>query len=169
MGVAVYIDSSRSVDPNLFQITLVSTLFHRNFKLANILQRKFDCAVLYLSWARNITIVNSTFSDNNCTSITAKASTFHLQGTIRFSRNAGYSGGALAFCHDTDGESEQQVRIENSMILNPHTSVYIVNNTAVQYGGGIVDDECTKGRYCFFQTGNLNYTQTDARVVMENT
>ena len=82
--------------------------------------------------------------------------------------NTGYSGGALAFYHDAHCESKQTVRIENSMILNPHTSVYIINNTAVWYGGGILaDDECTKGRYCFFQTGNLNYTQMDARVVME--
>jgi len=54
------------------------------------------------------------------------------------------------------------------VILNPHTSVYIVNNTAMQYSGGIVaDDVCVVEHYCFFQTGNLNYTQMDARVVMK--
>jgi len=59
-------------------------------------------------------------------------------------------------------------RMESSMILNPHTSVYIVNNTAVRYGGGILaDEEYSKGHYCFFQTGYLNYTQMDTRVVME--
>jgi len=112
--------------------------------------------------------VNSTFSNNNCTSLATKNSTFHLQGTVRFYRNTGYSGGALAFYNDAHCESKGTIRIENSMILNPHTSVYIVNNTAVQYGGGILaDDECTIGRDCFFQTGNLNYTRMDARVVME--
>jgi len=34
------------------------------------------------------------------------------------------------------------------MILNSNATVYIVNNTAVRYGGGILaDDECTKGHY----------------------
>ena len=62
------------------------------------------------------------------------------------------------------------VGMEYFMILNPHTSVYIVNNTAVRYGGGILaDEECAKGHYCFFQTaaGYLNYTHMDTRVVME--
>ena len=165
-GTAVYI--SAPVDPRLFQMTLAETTFHRNFMIVSDHLRKFDCAVLYLSYAKNITIVNSTFSDNNCTSVAAKSSMFGLQGTVEFYRNTGYSGGALAFHRDADFESELTVKIGNSMILNPNTSVYIVNNTAVQYGGGILGyDECKKGCYCFFQAGNLNYTQMDARVVME--
>jgi len=43
-----------------------------------------DCAVLYLTYVKNITIVNSTFSDNNCTSVVPKSSIFHLQGTVGF-------------------------------------------------------------------------------------
>jgi len=104
-------------------------------------------------------------------SVATKSAIFHLQETIKFYRNAGYSGGALAFHRDIHCESKWAVKIENSMILNPHTSVYIVNNTAVQYGDGILaDDECTMGRYCFFQTDNLklSYTQMDVRVVMES-
>jgi len=40
-------------------------------------------------------------------------------------------------------------RIGISMILTPsHTSVYIVNNTAVQHGGVILADEvCKEGQY----------------------
>ena len=82
-----------------------------------------------------------------------------------------YRGGDLAFHRDIHCESKWKVKIENSIILNPHTSVYVVNNTAVRYGGGILaDDECTVGRYCFFQTDNLklSYTQMDVRVVMES-
>ena len=42
-----------------------------------------------------------------------------------------------------------------------HTSVYIVNKTAVRYGGGLLaDDECTTGHYCFFQTDNLKLSYT---------
>jgi len=88
-----------SFDPDLFQMTIVSTIFHRNFMLVRNYLR-CDCAVLYLTYVKNITIVNSTFSDNNCTSVVAKSSIFHLQGTVEFYRNTGYSGGALAFYHD---------------------------------------------------------------------
>ena len=161
-GSAVYVRAP--VVPKSFQLTLISTIFYRNLKLSDNLQRKYDCSVLYLSYVKNITLVNSVFMDNNCTSITAKHSIFHLQGTVGFYRNRGHSGGALAFHHD----AMPTVRIENFMILNPHTSVYIVNNTAVHYGGGILaGEECRWERYCFFQNGNLNYTQMDARVVMD--
>ena len=160
-GSVVYI--SAPGDPKLYQVTLTSTNFHRNFML-DTLQREHDCSVLYLNCVRNITIVNSTFSDNNCTSVAAKSSIFHFQGTVEFYRNTGYSGGALAFHYD----AIPAVRIKNFMTLDPHTTVYIVNNTVLQYGGGILaEDECTMEHYCFFQAGNLNYTQMDARVVME--
>ena len=158
---------SHAILQGIFQMTIASTIFQQNFGLVDNNLRKYDCAVLYLSYT-NITIVNSTFSDSNCTAIAANSSIFHLQGTVEFYRNTGYSGGALAFYRDAYCQSGPRVRIESSMILTPHTSVYIVNNTAVRYGGGIlVDEECTMERYCFFQTGFVNYTQMDARVVME--
>ena len=163
-GAAVYV--SAPVDPRLFQLRLVLAIFQRNFMLTPTVGREYNCSVLYLSCVKNITIVNSTFSDNNCTSITVKGTIFHLQGTVGFYRNTGYSGGALAFHRDTDCWRARL--INTSMILNPHTSVYIVNNTAVQYGGGILaEDECTMEHYCFFQSGKINYTQMDARVLME--
>ena len=92
--------------------------------LADTVGREYDCAVLYLGYVKNITIVNSTFSDNNCTSVAAINSILHLQGTVGFYRNTGYTGGALAaFYYDAHCESNRTVRIE---ILNPHTSVYIL-------------------------------------------
>ena len=166
-GNSIYVDAP--VDSASFQIAIVSTTFHRNYMFIDNNLRKYDCTVLYLSCIMNITVVNSTFSDNKCTSVAAVSSIFHLQGKVEFYRNAGYSGGALVFHHDTRYESKLTIlRSENSMILSPHTSVYIVNNTAVRYGGGILaDDECTMGHYCFFQTSNLNHTRMEARVVME--
>ena len=163
--IAVYIRAKVSHHKYL-HITIGSTKFHRNVWPADTSQQKYNCFVLYLSYIKNFTLINSTFSDNNCTSIAAKNSILHLQGTVGFYRNTGYSGGALAFHHNTHCDSKQTAIMENSMILTPHTSVYIVNNTAVRYGGGIIA-ECAVGHYCFFQTDNLNYTQMDARVVME--
>lgn len=50
---------SAPVDSNVFQMTIVSTIFHRNFNPDDILQRKYDCAVLYLSYVGGIAIENS--------------------------------------------------------------------------------------------------------------
>ena len=147
-------------DPSFHHVTIASTTFlnHRNDMLIPA-QREYDCTVLYLEKVKNITIMNSTFSDNNCTCVAAKRSMLYLQGIVGFYRNRGHSGGAFAFHYSSDSPS---------MVLNPNTTVYIVNNTAVEYGGGIqAGDECTKGHYCFFQAGSLNYTRMDARVVME--
>ena len=97
----------------------------------------------------------------NRTCISANRSIFHFHETVGFYRNRGYSGGAIAF-----------VQNESQLKLIPHTTVYIVNNTAIQYGGGILaDDECTAASYCFFQISNeylgLNSTQLDVRFIME--
>ena len=167
-GTAVYISTLHDPRKLSFKMTLISNLFERNFMLVG---RKFDCAVVYLSCVKRTTIANSTFSDNNCTSVAAKSSTFYMGGSVVFYRNTGYSGGAIAFHRDAPCEiTERTVRVRSPrfMILTPHTSVYIVNNTAVRYGGGILDGECIAGCYCFFdKPSNLNYTQMGARVVME--
>ena len=53
-GSTVYI--SAPVDPKLYQVTLMSTIFQRNFMLTNTHTREHDCAVLCLSHVKNITI-----------------------------------------------------------------------------------------------------------------
>lgn len=117
VGKIVYIGAP--VDPELFQITIVSTIFHKNFMLVDNHLRKYDSSVLYLVCIKNLTTVNSTFSDSNCTSLATKNPILYLQQTVGFCRNTGYSGGALAFHHDAHCESRWSVRIENSMIVNP--------------------------------------------------
>jgi len=48
-GTAVHIRAPVDSKYNVFQMTIMSTVFHRNFYHDDILQRKYDCAVLYLS------------------------------------------------------------------------------------------------------------------------
>jgi len=48
--------------------------------------------------------------------------------------------------------------------------MYVINNTAVQYGGGIlVNEECVAVGPCFFQIDGFNgsITEMDIRIVME--
>jgi len=77
-------------------VTIASTTFDKNDMLTPA-QREYNCTVLYLEKVKNITIMDSTFSDNNCTCILMKRSIFHAQGIVGFYRNRGYDGGALAF------------------------------------------------------------------------
>ena len=60
--------------------------------------------------------------------------------------------------------------VKSSMILKPHTIMYMINNTAVQYGGGIlVNMECVAETPCMFQIDgfNGNITELDVRIEME--
>ena len=116
------------VDPKMFQITLMPSIFHKKLWLWMILKEDMT-AVLHLSCVNNITIVNSKFSDNDCTLIAGIGSIFHLQKTVEFYSNTSYSGGALAFHCNTNCDSTHTERIGISMMLNPHTSAYIINNT----------------------------------------
>lgn len=59
-----------------FEITLMSTIFRRNFRLVDNPQRRYGWAVLHLTCVNSITIVNSKFSDNHCTSIAGISSIF---------------------------------------------------------------------------------------------
>ena len=124
-----------------------------------------NCAVVYLNKVMNITLVNTTFIDNNCTCISTKSSILHFKGRVGFYRNIGYNGGALAFHKGTCGSMANCL-----LMLSPHTNVNIINNTAVWYGGGILaDDECITDDPCFFQADGFDgsFTDLDVRVVME--
>jgi len=66
-------------------------------------------------------------------------------------RNIGYSGGALAFHHDTNCEFPHHYRKNwnfNDTDPLPTPVCTLVNNTAVQHGGVILADEvCKEGQY----------------------
>ena len=97
--------------------------------------------------------------ENNCTCISTKNSILHIKRTIDFSGNIGYNGGALAFLKNSSA----------ALRLSPHTTVNMVNNTAVQYGGGVQVDQCITEAPCFFQIDGFdgNFTEMDISIVME--
>jgi len=70
--------------------------------------------------------------------------------------------------HDAHFESTQKKNGKLHDTESPHQCVHSQqHSSAVWWWYTIADDECTMGLYCFFQTGYLNYTQMDTRVVME--
>ena len=141
------------------EVIVFDTTFVKNTGIWSVTKKEYDCAVVYLGQATNVTLVNTTFIENNCTCISAKRSSLQFKGTVGFYRNIGYNGGALAFFEDSF----------NVLTLKPHTNVNIVNNTAVQYGGGILVDECIADDPCFFQIEEFNgsFTELDVNIVME--
>ena len=81
--------------------------------------------ILYLSSAQNVTFTDCIFSNNKGTPISAYKSNFTLSGTILFSNNTAFEGGALALT------GESYVYIANN------TNVIFLNNTAENVGGAV--------------------------------
>ena len=140
--------------PKVGSITFASATFSKNTGV-QLLASKYKCAVIHLIQAMNVSLVNSTFTENNCTCISTKESVLHLEGTAGFYGNTGYNGGALALVTNS------------SLILKPHTIMYVINNTAVQYGGGIlVNEECVAETPCFFQIDGFNGNITELKTTV---
>ena len=170
LGLGVYLHSS------LDDVGFIGTL-HENIKTELVisdttfvnnagvqsLTKEYDCAVVHINQATIVTLVNTTFIENNCTCISINRSILHFKETIGFYRNIGYNGGALAFL-------EYSSTAYSLLMLQPHTNVNMANNTAVQYGGGIlVDDICIIDVPCFFQVDGFDgsFTDLDVSIVME--
>ena len=81
--------------------------------------------ILYLSSAQNMTFTDCIFSNNKGTPISAYKSNFTLSGTILFSDNTAFEGGALSLT------GESAVYIANN------TNVIFLNNTAENVGGAV--------------------------------
>jgi len=72
-----------------------------------------------------ILINNSSFTENINTSIQVINTKLYLAGQVGFVGNSGHSGGAI------------DIKEHSFLHLNPHAQVYFINNTALQFGGGI--------------------------------
>ena len=84
-----------------------------------------DNGIMVLDFSYNVIFANCSFYANTDTPIWIYNSNFTLSGTILFSNNTAYEGGALAFY------GESYVSIANN------TNVTFLNNTAENVGGAI--------------------------------
>ena len=84
-----------------------------------------DLGIMFLVYSYNVTFDNCSFCSNKNTAIWVYNSNFTLSGTVLFSDNTAYEGGALAFY------GESAVYIANN------TDVTFLNNTAENVGGAI--------------------------------
>ena len=84
-----------------------------------------SCGIMVIDISYNVILINCSFYANIGTSIWAYNSNFTLSGTVLFSDNTAYEGGALAFY------GESVVYIANN------TDVTFLNNTAENVGGAV--------------------------------
>ena len=91
----------------------------------NIYRQYAAFGIMVLDISYNVIFANCSFYANTDTSIWSYSSNFTLSGTILFSDNTAYEGGALAFY----GES--------AVYMSNNTDVTFLNNTAENVGGAI--------------------------------
>ena len=169
-GSSLYVHTSLDLNtPDGFQthtrVVVSDTTFVNNAGVQS-LTKEYDCAVVHVTKVMNVTLVNTTFIENNCTCISINRSILHFKRIVSFYRNMGYNGGALVILKNT----LCSLATSSSLTLSPHTVVNMVNNTAVQYGGGILAvSECNTKVPCFFQIGEFdgNFIELDVSIVME--
>ena len=101
---------------------------------------------LCLNGAKEITFNDCTFTDNKVTPVWAYNSDFTLSGTILFSNNTAYEGGALAFC----GVS--------FVYISNNTKVTFHNNIAENVGGAVfvINPAPLTSLDCFLQFHDTN-------------
>ena len=115
-----------------------------------IFLKESHSGVLHLNRIESITLRNLTFKNNhNCSALYAKGSDITFLGKMDFINNTGRSGAAIALIATRNSQTYSYV---STLKLEQNTSVRIINNTAKEYGGGImVNDDCKVGASCFFQ------------------
>ena len=100
------------------------------------------CGVLYFAENGLTILTNVNITDNNCTGIAAAQSMIEMYGNITIQNNRGFNGGGLLLCANA------------VMFLTKGVKVYITNNRAQNYGGGIYAEyECSEAiAPCFYGT-----------------
>ena len=98
-------------------------------------------AVFVLQTQAGVRFSDCIFQYNNISALTAVRSNIVFSGEIKFESNYGFDGGALTLCD------------RSFMYLTPHTNISLINNHAMNCGGGIhVDKECLQSvPECFYQ------------------
>ena len=122
-------------------LTTTKTIFYNNI----ISPLQYTSSVLNLDNVSFSWIMDTTFSNNIGHCIRLTSSNITLQGHVQFNSNIAYAGAALLL--DCSLDSLQP----SLLILDPYTTVTIVNNTALYYGGGLAVNPVCHYSSCFFR------------------
>lgn len=127
-----------------YEVRFDNCIFEQN--MVNASYDSKDCGTLYVEDSALIIIINSNFSSNMCSGITAIESSLVLEGHIVISNNTAHNGGGMLLC------------ASSVMNLSPNAVVFITHNHAYRFGGGIYAEfECAEAfPPCFYQANNTN-------------
>ena len=147
------------------------------------------CSILsggvYLTGMTNVTISYTTFENNSHSGpfneeITSGAlglegSTVYFKGDITFRNNEGSNGGAISLIPYILPDTS---KLRSTLYFHPHTHVNIVNNMAVNKGGGIFQKESSdtfthrNTLLCFYQVagwdGRTSLSKLDIKITLLN-
>ena len=121
----------------------------------------------------NVSITDTEFKNIRLaeSALILRGSNVHFEGSTVFENNHGVNGGAIGLLFFADRSTG--LRLHSTLHFHTNSRVYLVNNTALNLGGGIyVEEDITSAsRYepCFYQLEGWNGVKTfNANVVMEN-
>ena len=131
-------------------VLITSSQFHENLAANPLASVQMDNETGIINnvkekHSKNELIVkNVEFVGNNGSSIALSGTDLSLAGKVIFTGNLAYAGAAIRLdCSDSGDPSE--------LTLQPNTTVLIINNTALHYGGGIAANPvCYHGKQCFY-------------------
>ena len=107
---------------------------------------RLSCSTLYVkSLVDTMLLDNVNIKGNKCTAITLASSKLTVANSLNITSNVGYNGG---------GFSLENADAVPQLFLLDKSIVFIINNTAETYGGGILSQQnCANGisSECFFQ------------------
>ena len=121
-----------------------------------IILEVYHSGVLHLDKVASIKLKNIRFENNSCSALYSKCSNISFLEKLDFINNKGRSGAAMALIAKRQFVNDH---CHSSLRLGHNTRVRMINNTAEQYGGGIMVD-CTSKLKCI-----LNNTASQFKMI----
>ena len=104
--------------------------------------------VIYLENIKDLFLTDISINDNNCRGIQANMSSIVIEDNVRITNNYAIQGAGIFFVCYTLGNKSPMSRL----VLINSSSLYIQDNHAQSFGGGIVvQSGCSVPELCFFE------------------
>ena len=137
LGAAVDINGIQGYPLGIpYQVRVQNTSFVFSQELGGVVGRLDNIGTFRTTSVKYLEFINCNFSFNALAALTVTGTNVIFRGFNIFVNNSGQNGGALS------------LRTQSTIYLLPNAQMYLVNNTAVRYGGAIyIDDD----NHCFLE------------------
>ena len=154
IGSVLWLASQHISEHNVYFSLKDCLLFH-NYGVSTVTNSNVHKvgSVLYAYQVANVFVRDTSIANNNCTGIFAQMSTIEVGGNVWITNNTAPEGAGIVLDYSSDeGDTNKP-----NLLLNNATSLYVRNNHALNYGGGIAIRTAGKIlRQCFFEFQNNN-------------